>query len=109
VTHDLVDPLGVEGLLVLDAPLVVGARIFQALQVLEEDQVEGALPLPEVVLGGLDQRPQEALEADQQAAEDAAVAADGERVVPRPQPSPVFKIPGGLDEEVVEARRPARR
>ncbi len=109
MAHDLVDPLGVEGLLVFDAPQMVGARRFQARQMLDEDQVEGALPLPEVVLGGLDQRAQEALEADQQAAEDAAMAADGERVVPRPQPAPVLEITGGLDEEVVEDRRPAWR
>ena len=103
------DPLGVEGLLILDAPQMVGARRFQPRQMLEEDQIEAALPLPEVVLGGLDQRAQEAFEADEQAAEKAAMAADGERVVPRPQPSPVVEIAGGLDEEVVEDRRPAWR
>ena len=104
VAHHLVDPLGVEGLLVFDAPQVVGARRFEALQMLDQDEVEGALPLPEVVLGGLDQRAQEALEADQEPAEDAAMAADGERVVPRPEPSPVVEIAGGLDEEVAERR-----
>ena len=41
------DPLGVEGLLVLDAPQMVGARRFQPRQVLDQDEIEGALPLPE--------------------------------------------------------------
>jgi hypothetical protein len=85
--------------------LVLGAGRLQPLQVLQQDEVEDALALPEVVLGDLDERAQKALEADDEAAEKAAVAADGERVVPRPQPPPVGQVARGvLDEEVAEGR-----
>jgi hypothetical protein len=102
VAHDLGDALGVEGLLVLDAPQVIGAGRLQALQVLEQDEIERALPVPQVVLGNLDQGTDEALEADEQPAEKAAMAADRELVVSRPQPPPIGEIAGGLDEEVVD-------
>src|SRR4029077_13965516 len=45
----------------------------------------------------------------QHAAEEATVATDGELAVLLPQPVPVFELARGLDQEVVDARRPARR
>src|SRR6185312_3329103 len=89
VPHDLVQARGVEGLLILDAALVLGAGDLQPLQVLQQDEVEDALALPEVVLGKPDEGTEQAFEADDEPAEQAAVAADGERLIPGPQPSPV--------------------
>ena len=112
VPHDLVDALGIQGLQVLETAAVVGEVLFAwpaVDQVLEEDQVEGPLAVPEVLLRSLDQRPEEALEEDDEAADETAMALDGERAVPLPEPLPVVQIAGGLDEEIVEGRRAALR
>src|SRR6185436_11839518 len=122
VPHDLVDALGVQGLQVFETAAVLDVEVFDAAQevgmfalvalacldqVLEEDQVERPLAVPEVLLGSLGQRPEEALEEDDEATDETAMALDGERVVPPPEPLPVVQIAGGLDEEVVEGRHAA--
>jgi hypothetical protein len=72
--------------------------------VLEEDEVERPQAVPEVAERRLHERAQESLAEDEQAADDSAVAADGEPVVPRPQPSPGLEVAGRLVEEVLDAR-----
>jgi len=75
--------------------------------VLEGDQIEDALALPEIVLGRAHERRQEALEEDDDAAEESAVAPDGETSILRPEPPPGVEIPGRLAEELVDGRRAA--
>ncbi len=108
VADHLVEPLLHDRLDVADAVLEVARRGGESRQPLEQDQVEDALPLPQVVLRDLHQRPQQPLEEDEDAAGEAAVAADGEPVVPRPQPAPGLEVARGLVEEVLDPRR-ARR
>ncbi len=99
MAHDLLDAFGVQGFLVLDPPQVVGAGRFQAVEVFQEDEVEGPLALPEVVLGDLDERAQKALQADDEPAQKAPMAPNGELVVPRPQPVAMPRDPGWARRE----------
>ncbi len=78
------------------------ADVLGALEVLEQNQIEDALALPEVVLWRLDERPQQPLQENDEAAEDTAMAAERELVVPVPQPSPVRQIAGRLAEELLD-------
>ena len=109
VPHDLVDALGVERFQVLQAAAVLVPDLLRAVQLLQQDQVEDPLALPEVVLRDLDEGTEETLDRDQETAQGAAMAADGERVVPLEQPLPVGEIAGGFGEEIVDGRRAALR
>ena len=108
VPHDLVEALLQDP---LDARGAVGERVEPRSdpgQVLEQDQVEDPLAVPEVVLRQLHERTEEPLPAHQQPPEQPAVAAHGEPVVPRPQPLPGREVAGGLAEEGVDAARRGR-
>src|SRR6185369_467886 len=109
VPHDLLDPFGIQRFDILQAAAEVVAVLFVADEVFEEDEIERPLAVPEILLRRLDERTEEAFPEDDEAAEKTAVAAEGEPMVPSPQPLPVGEIAGGLDEKVVEGWRAPRR
>jgi hypothetical protein len=89
--------------------LEIGEVPEHLLDALEEDLVEHPLAIPEIVLRALHQRPHQPLPEDEELAEDAAMTADGELVVPRPQPLPGTEVARRVVEEVLDARLgPAR-
>jgi len=66
------------------------------------EPIPDALAIPEVPGSGARQRSQQPLGGDDQAADDAAVRPDGERVISGPEPAPVLEVPGRLAQEVVD-------
>jgi hypothetical protein len=85
--------------------LMISPRLEVVLEDIEQDQVEDALPLPEIVLGQRNERAQQSLESDEQTAGDAAVAANRKRDVPFPEMAPVAEVVRGLfAQEVADFR-----
>lgn len=88
-----------------DPFLMVLPLLQVVLEHVEQDQVENALPLPEVVLGQRNEGSQQPLEGHEQATGEAAVAADRKRDVPLPEIPPVAEMTRRLvAQEVADFR-----
>ena len=81
-------------------------RVFFAvlLERFDQDRVENPLPVPKVLGGKKDQRPQQLFSQGNQPGNDAAPAVDRKRNVVAPQPGPGKQVAGGMiTEEVFNA------
>ena len=83
--------------------LMILPLLEMVLEHVEQDQVEDALPFPEVVLGQRDDGAQQPFEGDEQTSGETAIAADRERDIPFPEVAPVAEMTRRLvTQEVVD-------
>ncbi len=88
--------------------LLVMPPLPKPLDVAQQDEVEDPLPLPEILLGQVDEGTQQPLERHQKPPGKAPVTANRERNVPIPEVAPILETMGRpLPKEVLDFRGPA--